>query len=346
MPKPTMSDVAAHAGVDVSTVSRALNERTAGLVRSETVKRVLAAAKELGYQPNVLARGLRTQRSRTIGMVIPDLTNPFFPPIVRGLEDALEKAGYSLILANTDHQPERELRSLRSLVGRQVEGLMLATSHLANGMTDLPELAGIPVVLVNRRERTGALPSVVPDDVQGVELVVDHLVSLGHQRIAHIGGPQGTSTGATRSATFRRLAAEAGVLDEDLIEYSTLFDVSAGQAACEALLARRDDATCIVAGNDLLAIGCLRALRDWGRRVPNDISLVGFNDMPLVDLLDPPLTTVRVPQYEMGREAARIMLDLLQRPDEPATAEHRVEMPLELIVRRSTAPPRRSSRSA
>ncbi len=339
MPKPTMSDVAAHARVDVSTVSRALNEQTASRLRAETVERVIASAKALGYQPNVLARGLRTQHSRTVGMVIPDLTNPFFPPIVRGLEDTLERAGYSLILANTDNHAERELRSLRSLASRQVEGLLLATSHLANGTDDIPELAGLPVVLVNRQSAVDGLPSVVPDDAHGVELVVDHLLELGHRRIAHIAGPQDTSTGVTRATTFRRKLERAGLLDEGLIEESLLFDFAAGQDACNRLLARRHDATAIVAGNDLLAIGAMRALREAGLRVPDDVSLVGFNDMPLVDLLEPPLTTVRVPQYEMGEAAGRVMLQLLDDPNDRDAAQLRIEMPLELIVRRSTAAP-------
>lgn len=338
MPKPTMSDVAAHAGVDISTVSRALNERTAALLRSETVERVAAAAVELGYRPNVLARSLRTRRSHTIGMVIPDLTNPFFPPVVRGVEDVLGDAGYTLIIANTDNDERREQRGLRSLVSRQVDGLLVATSHLDAGTPSDEELGGLPLVLVNRRGSDATVPAVVPDDVTGIAAVVTHLTDLGHQRIAHLAGPQDTSTGRTRAQAFRDAVTAAGLYDEDLVEGATLFDVDAGRDACERLLTRRPDLTAIVAANDLLAIGCIRAMRARGLRVPTDISLVGFNDMPLVDLIDPPLTTVRVPQHEMGHAAARILLGLL---DETAgDTEHIcLELPPELVVRASTGPP-------
>lgn len=338
MPKPTMSDVAAHAGVDISTVSRALNERTAALLRSETVDRVTAAAAELGYRPNVLARSLRTQRSHTIGMVIPDLTNPFFPPVVRGVEDVLGDAGYTLIIANTDNDDRREEISLRSLVGRQVDGLLVATSHLGDGTPSDDERGGLPLVLVNRRGSDAAIPSVVPDDVAGIDAVIGHLTDLGHHRIAHLAGPQDTSTGRTRAQAFRDALTTAGLHDEDLVEGAELFDIEAGREACERLLSRRPDLTAIVAANDLLAIGCIRAMRARGLRVPSDISLVGFNDMPLVDLIDPPLTTVRVPQHEMGRAAARILLGLLGEDSVDNDHVH-LELAPELVVRSSTAAP-------
>lgn len=337
MANSTMADVARHAGVDVSTVSRALNERTAGMLRAETVDRVLASAAELGYRPNVLARGLRTQRSHTVGMIIPDLTNPFFPPVVRGVEDALDAADYTLIVANTDNDPRRDARSLQTMIGRQVDGLIVATSHLdGDGAADVGSL---PVVLVNRRGRGTRAPSIVPDDRAGVSLVVQHLTELGHRRIAHVAGPPDTSTGLTRAEAFRDCAVASGAFDETLVEPAAVFAVGDGRAACERLLDRHDDVTAIVAANDLLAIGCLVELRQRGMRVPEDISLVGFNDMPLVDLIDPPLTTVRVPQYDMGVAAGRMLLDLLQDDRNGGAGVEIVELPPELIVRGSTAHP-------
>lgn len=338
MVKTTMSDVARHAGVDVSTVSRALNERTAGMLRAETVERVLAAARELGYEPNVLARGLRTQRSHTVGMLLPDLTNPFFPPIVRGLEDALDAGGYTLIVANTDNDARREARSLRSLVGRQVDGLVVATSHL-DGDEGAAAVGNLPVVLVNRRGTDDTMPAAVPDDEAGVALAVRHLLDLGHRRIGHVAGPDDTSTGRSRATAFAAITSEAGIHDPDLVEPAAIFDVGQGMEACERLLGRHPDVGAICAANDLLAIGCLRALRALGRRVPDDVSLVGFNDMPLVDLIDPPLTTVRIPQYEMGRRAGELLLELLHDPRAPRRREP-VALAPELVVRSSTAPPR------
>ncbi|MFA9444273.1 LacI family DNA-binding transcriptional regulator [Egicoccus sp. AB-alg6-2] len=337
MAKTTMSDVARFAGVDVSTVSRALNERTAAMLRSETVERVLAAASELGYQPNVLARGLRTQRSHTVGMLLPDLTNPFFPPIVRGLEDALDAGGYTLIVTNTDNDARREARSLQSLVGRQVDGLVVATSHLDSD-EGTAAVGNLPVVLVNRRGTDPSVPAVVPDDAAGVTLAVRHLLDLGHRRIAHVAGPTDTSTGRSRAEAFETFATDAGVYDPALVEHAAIFAVGDGMEACQRLLEQHPDVTAICAANDLLAIGCLRALRAAGRRVPQEVSLVGFNDMPLVDLIDPPLTTVRIPQYEMGRRAGELLLGLLDDP--PARrARKAVELAPELVVRQSTAAP-------
>ena len=337
MTKPTMSDVAREAGVDVSTVSRALNPRTSGMLRNETVERVLGAASQLGYQPNVLARGLRTQKSHTIGMVIPDLTNPFFPPIVRGVQDALDDDEYTLILTNTDNDARREELGFRSLVGRQVDGLVVATSHLDPGEDRWDGTVGaLPRVLVNRRGASAA-PSVAPDDAEGAARVLDHLTELGHRRVAHIAGPANTSTGRTRATTFATRAREAGMFDPELVESTMFFSIEEGQAACRRLYERRPDVTAIFAANDLLAIGCLRELRSRELAVPDAVSLVGFNDMPLVDLMEPPLTTMRIPGYEMGTTAGRILLDLLD--DTPGRrAPAVVDLRPELVVRRSTGP--------
>jgi LacI family transcriptional regulator len=335
MAKPTMSDVARHAGVDVSTVSRALGSRTAGMLRSETVERVLRAAEELGYRPNVLARSLRTQRSHTVGMVIPDLTNPFFPPVVRGVEEALDAADYTLIIANTDNVAAREERGLQSLVGRQVDGLLIATSHVGDDLPGADGLGGLPLVLVNRRGSDPSVPSVVPDDAHGIELVVDHLTKLGHRTIGHVAGPSDTSTGRSRAEAFETTMTAAGLFADDLVERTAVFAIEDGRTACERLLDRRPDTTAVVAANDLLAIGCLRLLRERRIHVPGAMSVVGFNDMPLVDLIDPPLTTVRVPQHEMGREAGRLLLRLIAGEDLAGEPVIRAFAP-ELVVRGST----------
>ncbi len=339
MAKPTMSDVAREAGVDVSTVSRALNERTASLLRSETVEKVATAALKLGYQPNVLARGLRTQRSHTIGMVIPDLTNPFFPPIVRGVEDALGVEQYTVIVVNTDNDPEREERAVRSLAARQVDGLLLAISHIGHLTPGAADIDGVPVVLVNRRGVGDHLPAVVPDDHAGIELVVDHLVSLGHEAIGHVAGPQDTSTGHTRAEAFQACTTRGAGPQAERTEVAGVYAPDEGAAACGRLLDRCPELTAIVAANDQLAVGCLRELRERGLRVPTDVSLVGFNDMALVDLLDPPMTTVRVPQYELGHEAGRLLLERISQGAAPAGPAQVVSFAPELVIRGSTAPP-------
>ena len=339
--QPTMSDVARLAGVDSSTVSRALNSRTVSSLRPETVAKVTAAAEQLGYRPNVLARSLRTQRTNTIGLLVPDVTNPFFPPIIRGIEDGLTPSGHVLLITNTDNESEREEQGLDSLVARQVDGMMLATSHL-DVATDADRLGGIPTVLVNRRDRTSQVPAVLPDDVTGVHLVVQHLHDLGHRRIALVSGPLDTSTGRDRRDTFVAACRELGI-PADRIVHADRYDLPSGRRATEALLDMAGDPpTAIFASNDLLAVGALTALRARGIHVPGDISLVGYNDMPLVDLLDPALTTVRIDQYLMGRRAAEVMLRLVEAraaEDGDATRVDDVLIAPELVVRRSTAPP-------
>jgi LacI family transcriptional regulator len=342
--QPTMSDVARLAGVDSSTVSRALNERTSVMLRPETVAKVRAAAEELEYRPNVLARGLRTQRTHTVGLLVPDVTNPFFPPIIRGIEEVFAPAGYVLLIANTDNVAEREEQGLSSLVSRQVDGLMLATAHLDVAADDAL-LGGIPVTLVNRRDLTGGVPSVLPDDVSGVRLVVDHLHGLGHREIGLVSGPLNTSTGRDRRDTFVAVCEERGIA-ADMVVHADHYDLRSGRGATEVLLdAHGARPTAIFASNDLLAAGALTALRSRGSSVPDHVSLVGYNDMPLVDLLDPALTTVRIDQYEMGRRAGRMMLALLEgsgtdpRNGTSRLADETIEP--ELVVRRSTAAPSR-----
>lgn len=342
--QPTMSDVARLAGVDSSTVSRALNSRTATSLRPETVAKVLAASEQLGYRPNVLARGLRTQRTHTVGLLLPDVTNPFFPPIIRGIEDALIPTGHVLLIANTDNEPEREEQGLDSLVARQVDGVMLATSHL-DVATDADRLGGIPTVLVNRRDRASQVPAVLPDDVKGVRLVVDHLHGLGHRRIALVSGPLDTSTGRDRRDTFVAACRDLG-LPTDHVVHADRYDLPSGRRAAEVLLEAEGPApTAVFASNDLLAVGALTALRARGLRVPDDVSLVGYNDMPLVDLLDPALTTVRIDQYLMGRRAAEVMLELLERSRSEGSGDGDiatvadVTIVPELVVRRSTGSP-------
>lgn len=331
VPRPTMRDVATRAGVDASTVSRALNSATRHKVNPETVDRVLAAAEDLGYRMNTLARGLRLNKTMAVGMVIPDIANPFFPPIVRGAEDELARIGRTLIMMNTDDDPEREDKAIRQLIERQVDALILASSRLAR---EAQLAAGdTPCVLVNREAGSAVTPSVVPDDRRGVRLAMRHLTEMGHSRIVHVAGPQDTSTGLVRRREFEDACLALGVPGE--VYQATAFTAEAGLAAALDALAVTYP-TAILAANDLIAIGCLRAAREAGLRVPKDLSIVGYDDMPMVDLLDPPLTTVRVPQYQMGVEAVRLVAAVI----DPAAAWRcrRVHVRPDLIVRASTAP--------
>ena len=331
----TLRDVARVAGVHPGTVSRALNPQTRGLVNERTARRVLEAAKELGYRPNPIARGLRTNRSNTIGVLVPDLMNPLFAAVVRGIEDGLREGGYTPLIANTDNDAERERIAYEAMSARQVDGFIAATARRDHWLLADQVRTGVKVVLVNRRVDSDALPAVTGDDLAGIKLAVEHLVSLGHRRIAHLAGSQALYTGWSRHRGFLDAMEACGLeLDPDLIVFSEAFTEREGARCCAELLASRRDFTAIVAGNDLLALGCYDAFERHGLRCPDDMSVVGYNDMPFVDRFRPPLTTVRVPHYELGATAAQLMLEQLRSPDPPP---RQLLLAPELVVRGSTA---------
>ncbi|HYG94936.1 MAG TPA: LacI family DNA-binding transcriptional regulator [Nocardioides sp.] len=337
MQTPTLRDVADAASVHPATASRALNPATRGLVNADTARRVIKVAEALGYRPNPIARGLKTAKSGTVGLVIPDLTNPLFPPIVRGIEDVLEPAGYSGLIVNTDNDPNRERQQIESLRSRQVEGLIVATAMLDHPLLADLHREGVLMVMVNRRPEGIDIPSITPDDATGVELAVRHLAALGHRRIAHLAGPVSTSTGLMRARAFRSAVRDLGLdEDADLVETCDYWSEEAGAAGLRALLDRGTTFTAVVAGNDLIALGCYDVFAERGIHCPGDVSVVGFNDMPFLDKLQPPLTTVSVPHQQIGAEAARLLLDAIADPNRPPRS---VLLPLSLVVRGSTAAP-------
>ena len=331
----TISDVARLAGVHPSTVSRALHRADLPL-SAETRRRVLAAVERLEYRPSAIARGLRLRRTHTLGMLVPDITNPFFPPIIRGAEEAARERGYELVLCNTDDETDRETASLRVLRERQADGVLIATSRMADATLASVRRERFPFVLVNRGSRVAGDPSVEVNNARAAAEIVAHLALLGHTRIAHIAGPLSTTTGAERASGYRdALRAHGLPTDATLVAEAAAYSEDAGHTAAIRLL---DVApTAIFAANDLLALGALRAAREKGLRVPQELSLVGINDIPMVGLIDPPLTTARVPQREMGAIAARMLIGLLAH--EPI-ARRRVLLDTELVVRGSTGVPR------
>ncbi|MFI5613570.1 LacI family DNA-binding transcriptional regulator [Amycolatopsis sp. NPDC051903] len=330
---PTIKDVAERAGVHAATASRALNPATRGMVNVRTANRVAEAARALGYAPNSAARSLRTRTSSVAGIIVPDLRNPVFPPIVRGIEDGLREAGYLALVGNTDGDPERERELLTAMRGRQTAGFILATSRRGDSFAGGP---AVPTVLVNRRTDDGDTPSVTADNAAGVHLLVRHLVDLGHTRIGHVAGPRDLSTGWERYRAFLDATTSLGLEPAAApVEFADAFTEPAGHAATLRLFAEHPGLTAVLAGNDLIALACYSALAELGRSVPGDVSVTGFNDMPFVDRQRPALTTVRLPHYEIGREAARLLLERIASPTAPAK---RVVLPVELVRRDSTGP--------
>jgi len=330
----TLRDVAAAAGVHPATASRALNPETRLLVSEETAKRVSDAAARLGYRPNPVARSLRTRRSSTVGVLIPDLNNPLFPPIVRGLEDRLAEKGYVALLGNTDGDMKRERLVFDRMRARHVDGFVLATASLHDPVLAECAAADLPVVLMNRTAQDYPFSSVSVDNEQGARLAVSHLVRLGHTRIAHIAGPQEMSTGDSRLRGFRD-GLRANGLDPDgsPVVYAAAFTIEEGLRCCRELLAVRDGCTAIAAANDMLAVGCYAALDEAGLRCPDDLSVIGFNDMPFTDRLRPPLSTVRFPHYQLGTEAAQLLLERIGDADCPVKILY---LAPELMARGST----------
>jgi LacI family transcriptional regulator len=333
----TLKDVARMAGVHPGTASRALNLETRELVNDDTARRVLAAAERLGYRPNPIARGLKTARSYTVGVLIPDLTNPLFPPIVRGIQDRLEEAAYTPLIANTENDPDRERADFEAMRARQVDGFIAATARRGHDLLTRPGELGLPVVLVNRRLEDASLPAVVGDDKAGIRLAVRHLVELGHARIAHLAGPQELSTGYLRYEGFLEAMRDAGLEpDPNLILIGDAVIESEGSRLCADLLDSGREFTAIVAANDLMALGCYDVLEERGIPCPARVSVVGFNDMPFAAHFRPPLSTIRIPQYELGARSAELLLDVLQNGEVPPT---QVSLEPELVVRASTGPP-------
>jgi LacI family transcriptional regulator len=352
--RPTIRDVAELAGVHPGTASRALDPRREGRISAPTAERVRSAARSLGYVADPIARTLRARRSAVIGVVVPDLANPVFPPIVSGIEDALAEAGYVALVANTGNDPGRERDRVAALQARRCDGYIVASATLDG--TTIPRLtsAADPVILVNRETSDVDLTAVGSDDRAGVQAAVAHLAGLGHRVIAHLTGPPNLSVVQTRAEAFRSCARQLG-LDRDqlIVRHGPALTAPGAKDAALDLLTRVPAVTAILAGNDLMALGCYAAAQQAGRPCPASLSIVGYNDMPFVEWWRPALTTVRIPQYDIGYEAARLLLERLGgapgspntgQPNTGRAAKH-VLLPTSLIIRSSTAPATELGRS-
>ncbi len=336
---PTIRDIADMVGVHHSTVSRALNADQKQKISPKVVRAVEKAAEKLGYLPNIAASMLRRNRSFVVGVLVPDITNPIFPPIIRGIQDIAESEGYTVITANTDDDPEKERDAFRSMRGRGIEGIIIATARLSDPTVDECIKHQIPFVLVNRTVRNASVNAVILDEGTGVRTAMEHLRDLGHTRIACISGPEETSTGVERLDAYRDFM-KIHELDCGLVEGTAKYTVEEGHAACERLLKRDDSFTAVYAGNDLIALGCIDALNEAGLRVPEDISVVGTNDMPMLSRMVPALTTIKTPLYKMGCQSATTLFEDINGDSNDSLV---LRMQPRLVVRGSTAPPKNRS---
>jgi len=334
----TLKDVAREAGVHVSTASRALSPDTRSVVNVETARRVSEVATRLGYRPHPLARGLRTNRTLTIGMIVPDLMNPLFSPIYAGAEERLSQFGYSLVITSDGDDEVKARDVVAGFLERRVDGLILATAHLDVGVPAEAVEGSAPVVLVNRAMATEVFPTIVGDDRLGIGMAVRHLASLGHTAIAHISGPLHLSTGMNRRQAFEHALRQEGIEPRpEMVSEAVAFRTPDGREACRRLLDAGVEVTAIVAGNDLMALGCYDAIAERGMSVPDDISVTGYNDMMFIDRVAPALTSISVPYRAMGAEAASAMLRVLE--DGGDVTGSTTRLPPSLVIRQSTAPP-------
>jgi LacI family transcriptional regulator len=328
-----MSDVARQAKVSLMTVSRVINNK--GDVSSETRQRVLEIITSLGYRPSAIARSLATKETSTIGLVVPDVSNSFFAEITQGVERLAYSRGYHVFLCNTEEDPQRELAVIQSLEEKRVDGLILCSSRLEE--EKLIDIMGhLPaVVLINRRLHQtveDTFDSVTLDDERSGWVATRHLIQSGHQLIGFLAGPPASYSGAARRKGFLTALQEAGI---DLVEGWMKHcqpSVEGGYEATRSLLGTYPQLTALFCFNDLVAVGALQACDELKRRVPEDLAIVGHDDIPVAALVSPALTTCRVPRYELGARAVNALLERLR--DSPGDCNQSILQP-ELVIRES-----------
>lgn len=321
----TIKDVAREAGVTVSTVSRSLNGSYG--VNQATREKVVAVAQRLNYSPSHAARGLVTGRTQTLGLIISDIRNPFFAEVARGAQDAASRAGFDLILCNADLDPAAQLRYIRAMLAKRVDGLIM-NSVLAFTRAEKEELAscGVPVVLLNRPRQAKGFSIVCADNAHGGRLAGEYLRRLGHTRIAHLTGPKLHGNLTERAKGFLEACPGAAVLYGE-------HTFAGGCAMARTLFERHSDVTAVFAASDAIAFGVIREAWTRGLRVPADLSVIGFDNVEVSGIIHPPLTTIHQPKYEMGEAAVEILVKGAGRR-EPVTPECRV-LGVQMIERES-----------
>jgi LacI family transcriptional regulator len=332
----TIKDVAQHAQVSVATVSHVINETR--FVAEPTRVRVQQAIAALRYVPSALARSLKSNRTHTVGMMIPNSSNPYFAEIIRGIEDTFYEAGFNVILCNSDDDPIKQSHYVRLLSEKQVDGLIVMSSGSDVELLDTLRATRMPLVVVDREIDDLAADLVEVNHEAGGFLATRHLLELGHRRIACLAGPQGLSSARERVQGYRRALATSGVPADASLLIAADFTSAGGHAAMSALLAPKPPAkrpTAVFASNDLMAIGAICAAASLGLRIPQDLSVVGFDDIALAAHSNPPLSSVVQPKHQTGQLAAQL---LLERIADPGRALQRTILQPTLLARRSSGP--------
>ena len=330
MKRLTIKDIAAKSGVSISTVSRVLNHKEEGMSQ-KTREKVLQVIEELNYQPNLFARGLITKQSKLLGLVVPNIQNPFFPELCRGAEDEANRHQYSLIICNSDDNADKEENYLRLLYEKQVDGILLSSGGHLSALTEKQlEDRKTPFVLMDRGGVSAKYNSIFVDNEKGGYLAGRHLIDLGHRKVACITGSKDLRNSNERLAGFRRAFKEVGIVLADDHVINGDFHIELAYQQSKAFLAQ-SDISAIFACNDLMACGVYQAASELGLKIPEDLSIVGFDDIPLVSALIPKLTTIRQDIYNMGRKAAKMLIEHIEK----GTTDMVIFEP-SLIIRAST----------
>jgi DNA-binding LacI/PurR family transcriptional regulator len=332
--RASIKDIARQANVSHSTVSRALSDSP--LISPDTAERIRRIAQENGYRPSAAARSLVTSRTGAIGVVVTSIADPFAAEVLRGIEDAANDYDYSVFLANSDGDAEREIKVVRSFEERRVEGIVVTSSRVGSTYAELLSQTRVPIVLLNNQHPSEFLHSVMIDNVQAAREAVAHLIALGHRRIGYLGDRFGCQSDTERFAGYRAALDEAGVAFRPEFVVHGDGKAEGGGAAMTALLDLWERPTGVLCYNDMTVLGALGAVRARGLTIPRDISLVGFDDLFFARYLDPPLTTVRQPMRAMGRMATETLRTLLA----GSASAHNIKVPGELVVRSSTGKPK------
>jgi LacI family transcriptional regulator len=327
----TMTDVAREADVSLMTVSRVVNNKEG--ISELTRARVQEIVDRLGYRPSDIARGLATQRTGTLGLVVPDSANPFFSEVARGVEHLAYANGYNVFLCNTDEDLQRELAILRSLEEKRVDGVIMCSPRLDDATLREELTYHEAVVLINRAlDDSNGICTLVINDEAGGQVATQHLLEAGHRQIGFIAGPELSYSGRQRAKGYRLALEQAGLVhDDNLVRHCTPM-VDCGKESALDLLSHNPEITALFCYNDLVAVGALQASIELERNVPDDLAIVGFDDIPLALLVTPPLTTCHVPRYELGSRAMIMLLDYIN--GDPVEAQH-ARIQTKLVIRAS-----------
>lgn len=329
--RPRVKDIAFRAGVSSATVSRVLNNKPG--VSPKSRKKVLETIEELGYEPNILARSLRVRRTHTIGVLVSDITNPFFAEVVRGIEDVAHKNGFSLILCNSEEDLLKEKQYLTLLRAKRVDGIIFSPSGKNHTEVENTLKLGIPIVSMDRQIDGHEIDSILVENAAGTRMAVHHLASHGYQKIAIISGPQSSTTGKERLEGYLQGINENNLSSDESIIMKSDFSLKGAISATNSLMQLSPRPDALLVSNNLMTIGSLQVLSEVGMKIPKDIAVIGFDDMPWAALIDPPLSVISQPAYDMGNLAANVLLNRISKGYEGLPIKMRLNT--QLIIRES-----------